>query len=304
VRAGTLDGKRVLVLWFSQTGQLRAVLEPFVAALQEGGAQVSCEQLEPREQYPFPWPVWSFFDVFPESVLGIPAALEPLQIDTDARFDLVILAYQVWYLAPSPPVRAFLLSPWRNVLRGTPVVSVCACRNMWYSAALELKRLVARAGGREVGRVSVIDDAPAIATFLTTPRWLLSGRRDRLWGLLPEAGISTARIAALRPLAERLAERLAGDPREGELFADLEPYALDARMLTLDLIGARVFKVWARAIRAAGARSPAARALTLAAFIAFLPASILLSLPGLLLAGILRGPRTMVAARYRAELER
>ena len=57
-------------------------------------------------------------------------------VRADEQFDLVILAYQVWYLAPSGPITAFLKSEaGRRLLHGRPVVTVIACRNMWLHRA-------------------------------------------------------------------------------------------------------------------------------------------------------------------------
>ena len=49
-----------------------------------------------------------FLDAFPESAHMVPPELEPLTLSGDEAFDLVILPYQVWYLAPSQPITAFL----------------------------------------------------------------------------------------------------------------------------------------------------------------------------------------------------
>src|SRR5438046_8465337 len=92
--------KRVLLVHFSQTGQLCRVARRLTSPLAEAGdVELVEEVLRPRPPYPFPWSLWSFLDAMPESVLMEPPALEPLSVRPDEHFDLIILAYQVWYLA-------------------------------------------------------------------------------------------------------------------------------------------------------------------------------------------------------------
>ena len=123
--------------------------------------------LRPRAPYPFPWPLLRFFDAMPETVLLDPPALEP--VAAEGEFDLVIVAYQVWFLSPSGPITAFLKSEaGRRLLRGRPVVTVIGCRNMWLNAQETVKRLVQDAGGELRDNVVFTDDAPTLATLVTT----------------------------------------------------------------------------------------------------------------------------------------
>src|SRR3990170_639844 len=188
--------KRVLLVHFSQTGQLARAARALAAPLaQAADIELVEEVLRPRRPYPFPWSFWRFLDAMPESVLLEPPALEPLTVRADERFDLVILAYQVWFLAPAGPMTAFLKSEaGRALLRGRPVVTVIACRNMWLSAQETMKRLIAEAGGELRDNVAFTDRGSTLASFITTPRWLLTGRRDAFWGL-PAAGVADEDIA-------------------------------------------------------------------------------------------------------------
>src|SRR5256885_11592133 len=99
--------KRVLVVHFSQTGQLARVARALVSPLAGAGdVELVEETLRPIRPYPFPWPFWRFLEVMPETVLLEPPPLEPLSVRPEERFDLIVLAYQVWYLAPSGPTRS------------------------------------------------------------------------------------------------------------------------------------------------------------------------------------------------------
>lgn len=242
---------RALVVSFSQTGQLKRCAENFSAPLREAGIEVDVVELVPKAPYPFPWGMRRFLSVFPESVLGEPPPIEPPPIDPAKRYDLVILGYQVWYLSPAPPMVAFLKSPQAEALRGVPVVALCVCRNMWQRGYTELRKLVAGRGGKLVDHLAVVDQGPDWATFYTVPKWLIQGQKDVGW--LPPAGASEQAIAGLREPGKVLAAALAKGPVEGSVFkgGDLEVLEVRRRYLLPEMAAKRLFRVWARVIKAA-----------------------------------------------------
>lgn len=75
--------KRILVVHFSQTGQLARIVRRLVAPLADAKGEVELveETLRPRTPYPFPWPLLGFFDAMPETVLLDPPALEPVRAE-------------------------------------------------------------------------------------------------------------------------------------------------------------------------------------------------------------------------------
>ena len=101
--------KRILIIYYTQTGQLRQIVETMAEPLRND-CQLDYEELKPSTPYPFPWNGMPFFQVFPESVKEIPCGMESLQNDMETDYDLVILAYQVWFLSPSIPITSFLKS--------------------------------------------------------------------------------------------------------------------------------------------------------------------------------------------------
>jgi hypothetical protein len=242
--------RRVLVLWYSQSGQLHRAASTFVAPLEEAGLDVRWERLTPRREYPFPWGLADFLRAFPDAVNGRACPLEPSALAGDEHFDLVVLAYTVWYLSPSVPAQSLFASPLRGALADTPVITLIACRNMWFSAERKMRRMIREAGGIHAGTVAVTDDGPAWATFVTTPRWLLTGKQGRFLRIFPPAGISDASMAALRPLGQAVLERWdrlrgGGEPA---LFAGLSPTSVDRPMVLPDLLIGRLFRPWGRAL--------------------------------------------------------
>jgi hypothetical protein len=278
--------KRVLVVHFSQTGQLARVARQLVSPLAAAAdVELVEEVLRLREPYPFPWPFWRFLDVMPETVLLEPPALEPLSVRADEHFDLIVLAYQVWYLAPSGPMTAFLKSQTgRQLLRGRPVVTAIACRNMWLMAQEQVKRLIQEASGQLRDNVVFTDRGSALATFITTPRWLLTGRRDPFWGL-PAAGVAEEEIANADRFGRALLSALRAN-REREnapMLAGLGAASVDSRLIFNEHAGRRAFSAWSRLIRLGGAPGSPGRIPLLALFCVYLVAMIISIVPASLL---------------------
>lgn len=248
--------KRVLVVYYSQTGQLKRCVESFTAPLREAGGEVEVDlvELAPETPYPFPWGMRGFLSVFPQSVLGEPPPIKPPAIDPARKYDLVVLGLTVWYLSPAPPVVAFLKSPQAEALRDTPVLVLSATRNMWQRGFTELKRLIAARGGKLVDHVARIDQGPDWASFYTTPRWLIAGRKEG--APFPPAGVSDQDIAGLREPGRRLLEALKAGPVTGSIYGGrggAEALEVRRRYLLPEMAAKRVFRVWARVIKAAPA---------------------------------------------------
>jgi hypothetical protein len=245
----------VLALTYSQSGQLAAVLDAMLAPLRELGAvQVHVEALRPEPAYPFPWPVWQFFDAFPESALMRQQGLRPLSLRGDEDFDLIILPYQVWFLAPSLPVSSFLQTPLAaRLLAGKPVVTVIVCRNMWLMAQEKMRGLLSRVGARLIDNVVLTDPGPMAATLVTTPLWMFTGRKSGWFGLSP-AGLTASQISGARRFGVALGDALANDAERGPgpLLAGLGAVNADPRLWVSERVGTRSFTLWGRLLGAAG----------------------------------------------------
>jgi hypothetical protein len=284
--------KRVLALHYSQSGQLRAALDSLLSGLDPAEFEVHVEALRPRPEYPFPWSLGEFLDVFPESVLGPPPEIETPRFDPTAQWDLVVLAYTVWYLAPSLPVQGFLRSPHAAVLRGRPVITLVACRNMWHTASLRMKAELERLGAQLVDNVVVTDGGPAWATFVTTPRWMLTGRKDAFWKVFPPAGVAPETIAALPRFGRALSEKRALLARRPvpPLLEGLGAVAVEQRFVLPELLGRALFPVWARFVLLFGPPGGGARRVALGLVAVALVATILVLVPLTILLRIVLHP--------------
>ena len=281
--------KHVLVVSYSQSGQLERVASTVAAPLTAAGHRVDVLKLEPLAPYPFPWRFWDFLDAFPESVWLDPPALKPWSVPA-ARYDLVLLCWSPWFLSPAPPATAFLQSPQgRALLRDTPVATVTANRGMWVQAQEQVKALLAAAGARHCDHVALVDPH-RLASFITTPRWLLTGRREPFWGL-PAAGVPDAEVAGAARFGRALAATLSANRLDGAtpVLAGLGAVQVDPALLASEKIGRRSFRVWGRLVRSAGGPGALSRRPVLMVYLAFLVLMIVTVVPvSLLLRFLLR----------------
>ena len=258
------SSRRAVVFSYSQTGQLDRTIQAFVEPLLAADWQVRHVRVEPARPYLFPWPVCRFFGVFPECVDST-AAIDLATPESELRSDpdeLVILAYLVWFLAPSLPART-LLNVHPRIFTHRDVLSLIACRNMWYSAAVEVNQRLGDVGARHLGAIVANDTRHMFVSIVTTLRWLLKGKRD---GKLGRARVDQEELSRIRDCG---AAWVAGS-------RDIQGARVIYPVAAADLIVARSFRRWGGLIRAASRRSPALRAATLTAFVGWLAFSILL----------------------------
>ena len=275
--------KKVLLVHYSQSGQLNEAAKYFVASLESADdITVSYESISPVEDYPFPWPFWRFFDTFPEAVYLDPPAMAPLVTDPSDDFDLIILAYQVWFLSPALPMTGFLQSKAAaELLKDKPVVTLIACRNMWLQAQEQMKLMLSGLGARLVGNVALVDAVGSVGSFLATPVWVLTGNKGPQWGgLIPRAGVSDNDLAQCSRFGERIREVLQADADINEdLLAGLAAVNVDEKLIASEKVGRRSFKVWGGLLRAVGPQGSWRRKPVLAVYIVFLVTLILTFVP-------------------------
>jgi hypothetical protein len=294
--------KKILVIQFSQSGQLTDVLRHFCAPLAaDEGVSITIETLRPKVPFPFPWPILRFFDTFPETVYLDAPEIEPLSLDPTERFDLVILGYQAWFLSPSLPTTAFLKSEAaKRILKDTPVVTVVACRDMWMMAQEQVKRLLGEAGARLVGHVALVDEAGTIGSFLATPVWVMTGHKGpHLGGLIPRAGVNQQQIEACSRFGERIAAVLkSGAALDESLLRNLQAVKVNAGLISSETAIRRGFLVWGKLLRSLGKQGSIQRKPVLILYICWLVLAIIVLVPlGLII-------KKLLAPLLRAKIER
>lgn len=251
---------KILVVYYTQTGQLKRIIDHVLAPL-EGKADITFEQLVPVTPFPFPWGKQQFYDTMPETIQSTPRAIQPLKVDVNAHFDLVILAYQPWFLSPSQPTAAFLQNEAaKQLLRGKKVITLLGSRNMWLNAQEKVKNYLQQAGANLVGNIVLVDKSPNLVSLITILRWAFKGKKEAT-RFLPQAGVQENEIVTSGRFAGPIAAALQQNQWE-ELHPQL--LALDAVELVPNLVvlegkGIKAFRFWAKFISAKGGPGAASR---------------------------------------------
>ncbi len=60
--------KKILAVYFTQSGQLGDIIDSFTGPLTASGAIVEKLQVQPVKKFPFPWSIHVFFAAMTESV--------------------------------------------------------------------------------------------------------------------------------------------------------------------------------------------------------------------------------------------
>ena len=245
--------KKVLVLYYSQSGQLKRVIDSFVSNLPDEKIQVDLRAIEPKVRYPYPWSYYEFADEFPEAVHMDGTEVEEIQ-NLEDDYDLIILGYTIWFLAPSTPIVGFMKSAQaKKIFKDKPVITLIACRDMWVMAQEKMKTLLEDVDAKLIDNVALTDQGKGIYSFITTPRWLLTGKKNEFF-VFPPAGILERDIDMAARFGTRLNEALKQN-KEKELkplLSNLNAVNINGKFIATEIIATRSSKIWGKIIKAFG----------------------------------------------------
>lgn len=244
--------KNVLVINYSQSGQLDDILENFLLPFQQ--FEIERVKIEPAVAYPFPWTFDIFFGIMPDTVKENPIKLAPYTLKRE-KYDLIIIGYQPWFLSPCQPITALLKDPeFTKVLKDTPVATVIGSRNMWLKSQESVVRWIKEAGGNMVANIPFVDRVQNHISALTIVHWMKKGKKTRKWGFLPLPGISQKDIIEASKYGAPLAKAL-----ENGNFAKVQKeiiskggISVKSTLMLVESRGKRIFKVWADLIEKKG----------------------------------------------------
>ena len=241
--------KRVLVVYYTQSGQLKEIIDSVLSPLTE--VTIDFLPIDTATPFPFPWTDDTFFDAFPESYLQIPQPLQPFNLPhTD--YDLVILGYQVWYLSPSIPLSSFLQHPEaKKLLSGKPVITISGTRNMWVMAHQKVKKLLTDCGTHLVGNIALTDRHHNHISVITIVQWLFSGDKNKRYlGVFPKAGVADKDVQVASVYGSLIVQHLQTDDYTGlqkEIVAHGGVH-YKRFLLSAEKKGNRLFGIWAKMI--------------------------------------------------------
>lgn len=272
--------KKVLVIYYSQSGQQLSILQSLVKPLIALGHQIHIERIEPVEKYPFPWSAYTFFNAFPETFNQKPLALERLSEKAFEPYDLVIVGYQPWFLTPSRPISAFLQSDdAKRILKDKPVVTILGCRNMWLGAQEKVKQKLLDVQARLIGHIALADRSGNITSLITILRWMLTGNKEAFL-FFPSAGVARQDIEHASKFGECIGDALMTgdfDSLQSELNQN-GAIEVKPSLILLEKRGQKGFTFWSRFISSGGALHSTGRKIRVYVFLyVLLPAIFVLS---------------------------
>ncbi len=257
--------KEVLVLHYSQSGQLTEIVQNIVSSLNEEKINLTFQKIEMESPFPFPWSKETFFDAFPETFQQIPQKTKPLpETVINKKFDLIVFGYPIWFLTPSLPTTSFLNSDAaRKLFKNTPVITVIGCRNMWIMAQEKMKNKLKSLQANLVGNIVLADRHINHISVITISRWMFSGKKERVLGIFPKPGVSQKDIdesVKFGPIIEN--HILSND------FSSLQRNLLNANavkikpfLILTDKRANVLFSKWAQLIQKKGANNTSKRRL-------------------------------------------
>ncbi|MCW5906453.1 MAG: hypothetical protein KIS94_01220 [Chitinophagales bacterium] len=245
-----MNPKKILVLYYTQSGQLGEVVTRFSKPFAAAGVSVETISIKPINDYAFPWTSERFFDTMPETVLGITTALQPVNLQ-EQKYDLVVFAYQPWYLSLSIPANSALHEPAvKEILKNTPVVTLIAARNMWLHAQEQAKQKLREAGAKLVGNIALVDRHHNLISVVTILYWMLTGKKDKYLGVFPKPGVSDEDIRNSENFGKIVCRYLQEGNWSGMQHELVTNGAVDVKedLMFVEERAPRLFSIWANFI--------------------------------------------------------
>lgn len=245
--------KNVLVIYYSQSGQLESIARNIAKPLLNSeNINLLFHEIQLEKPFPFPWNNEAFFGAFPESFLQIPTALKPVSEEImNTKFDLILLNYQVWYLTPSIPVNSFLKSSEAKILLdNTPVITINGSRNMWVMAQEKVKVLLKKNNALLKGNIALVDRVGNLISVITIVEWMFSGVKKRYLGIFPLPGVSDKDINESTKFGEEILSCLEGnnmDELQSKLV-DIDAVKVSSYLVTVDRTANKIFTKWSNLI--------------------------------------------------------
>ena len=277
--------KKVLAIYYSQSGQLGEIIDNFTQPLIDAGIEVEKVRVRLANEPDFPWTADTFFSVMPDCQLDVPAELQPFELK-ETQYDLIILGYQAWFLSPSIPFNSLMQTEqMKSVLKNTPAITVTGARNMWLSAFVRVKKLLRNAEAKMVGNIALVDTHPNPVSFITIFHWMLHGKKDSYLNIFPPPGVSDADIKHTKVFGQCVIPHLMNNHWESlqvELDAN-KAAVLNYNLMVIESTASKIFRAWAGFIAKRKNKLPWIRAYKYYLLIAFfVGAPILITLDAIL----------------------
>jgi hypothetical protein len=243
--------KNILILYYSQSGQLTEIVDSVSIPLIEAGATIEKVSIKPKKDFPFPWTSDTFFDAMPESVLGETVELEPFSFKLDV-YDLIIFAYQPWFLSPSIPSSSALKdAAVKKIMTNTPVITLIGARNMWLNSQERVKTLLKEANAILVGNIALVDKHNNHLSAVSILYWMLSGKKEKYLSVFPIPGVSDSDIKGSTAFGRTISYFLNKESWTGmqDTLIAQNAVVVKANLMFIEQRAPRLFSIWANLIK-------------------------------------------------------
>jgi menaquinone-dependent protoporphyrinogen IX oxidase len=210
---------RVLLLYYTYTGQALKVLEAAGEVFRDHGCEVQTAGIEFTDRRfaerfsRFPmrrvWP--DMLSVFPAQIRRATGEIRIPDAVRDGEYDLICIGSPTWWRTASMPVRSFLKSDdARKLLAGKSFTVFVVCRRYWRENLTAVRKLAEKDGGRYVGEVHFAYPGDQVRSMLSLTSYLGTGEyRDRYLGVrIPTTNIAPEQLEETRKFASGVADRL------------------------------------------------------------------------------------------------
>jgi hypothetical protein len=241
--------KKVLVINFSQSGQLDEIVTNFISGL----INVAIDRIhfKPHRKFPFPWKTNNFYNSMPETVDENPIQLEAIEFKEE-KYDLIVLGYQPWFLSPSLPTSSLLQDhEFKKRMHETPIVTIIGARNMWLNAQESVVQHVQNSGGKLVGNIALVDRSPNHLSAISIVHWMMTGKKTRKWGIFPIPGVSQQDIEHCAKYCIDLNECIKHSNYSGyqNSIVSKGGIRINTNILFIEARAKKIFRLWARLIK-------------------------------------------------------
>ena len=245
--------KKILAIYYTQTGQLGNIINNFMLPFEQEGFIVEKVCINPVKKFTFPWSSDSFFDAMPESVLSKPTELEPFQLK-ETTYDLIVLGYQPWFLSPSIPTTSLLENvAFKKAVDNTPVITVIGARNMWINAHERVKNSLKEAGAKLVGNIALVDNHANLVSAVTILYWMLWGKKDKFLGIFPKPGVAGEDVLNTKIFGEIAKQHLIKnnfDTLQQELV-NAKAIEVKTNLMFVEARAKKLFAIWGNLVKKA-----------------------------------------------------
>ncbi len=214
---------RVLILYYSYSGQSSVLVRRLAAGLGDEGVKVDQERACPLQPLRFPMgTIFKTLRLMLITLFRVRYPIHPLAVADDEAYDLVVLAGPTWSWNPSGPILA-LLDSRPGLFKNRPVLVLISCRGYWARHWHYLRRRLTRMAARPLG--------PLVFDHPQAEPWRTIGVFLKIAGIAPERSSSSLLSHFYRRFghtpeqfqrARELGQRLATHLKTGQIPPDFQ----------------------------------------------------------------------------------